>query len=157
MLASFTATAVAAALALSAAPADLTAGSPAPAQISAAQISAAETAAEATAPTWFAGFVGDYFENLVEWRSDPAASYRIAKNSLLPKGLKLDGKAGLVFGVPQEDVVQVTVFDALDRRGRVIYQVANVYNVAYPVVGEPGYDFPDYPDDPDEPIDGVRR
>jgi hypothetical protein len=145
MLASITATAVAAALALSAAPADLTAGNTTPAQTS--------TADASVAPNWWGGFVGDYFEHFIADFPVPEGTvFELAPGAILPPGLELASN-GVVHGVPTVDIVQITEIVSTDPDGVIEHHWA-VFNIAWPVVGEPGYDFPEYPDDPD---DGARR
>lgn len=142
MFASLSAAGLAAALAFTVVPADASIPTP-----TAPQASATGTS---VAPNWWGGWVGEYFEHYIaDFPVEDGTTFELAEGALLPPGLQL-AENGVVFGVPTQEIVQVTAMYSTDPNGNVEQHWA-VFNIAYPVVGEPGYDFPEYPEDPDFP------
>jgi hypothetical protein len=58
----------------------------------------------------------------------PGARYRVADQTILPKGLKLNKHTGLISGKPRlPETVQLTTFEVLDPAGQVITTVTEFF------------------------------
>lgn len=150
MLFSLPAAGVAAALVFTAVPADAATPAPVAAPTS--------TPATAVAPNWYQLWVGEHYEEHIDpYDEGRAWTYSVAPHSLLPKGLQLDEKTGVVSGVPEEEIVQLTTFIVVDDETGAERQHYVFFRVDNPVIGEPVPELPgdpEWPLDPEWPIDG---
>jgi hypothetical protein len=134
MFVSLSAVAIATVLSFGSAPAEL----PSVASLEAGSAAGSAPASEAVAPTWRQLWVGEYFEqNILDTGDGRAWSYRVAAHSLLPKGLELDETTGIVRGVPEEEIVQLTTFIVTDDETGAEYTEFEFFRVDNPVRGEP--------------------
>jgi len=116
---------------------------------------------EAEAIRYYDLFVGEYFEQDIDPFDDGGPMrYEIAPNSLLPKGLALDPDTGVVKGTPEEEVIQLTIFQVTDldngeQRNHVEFFLVNPKRADVPVPGVPvpGVPVPGVPV-PDVPVPG---
>src|SRR5690349_21413930 len=117
MSVSFSAAAIAAALILGPASADAEPPSvlASPRPVASADALAPHHGPDAAAPLWWQLFVGEFFEEDIDlYDRDGPSTYRVADHSRLPKGLTLDARTGVVSGIPEEEIVQLTTFLVID-------------------------------------------